>query len=143
MHVPMTVVQSPEIASPALLGFLRPRLLLPERLLESFDRDALRLLFLHEIAHAKRRDILVNWLATAVHVVHWWNPLVAYASRPHAGRARDRDRRRGAGARARRPPGAATARRSSACWSSRPTASCCPERRVSWKTVRSWKGESR
>jgi beta-lactamase regulating signal transducer with metallopeptidase domain len=79
MHVPMTVVQSPEIASPALLGFLRPRLLLPERLLESFDRDALRLLFLHEIAHAKRRDILVNWLATAVHVVHWWNPLVAYA----------------------------------------------------------------
>ncbi|MET0554729.1 MAG: DUF4019 domain-containing protein [Vicinamibacteria bacterium] len=79
VHVPMTVVQSPEIASPALLGFLRPRLLLPERLLESFDRDALRLLFLHEIAHAKRRDILVNWLATAVHVVHWWNPLVAYA----------------------------------------------------------------
>jgi beta-lactamase regulating signal transducer with metallopeptidase domain len=79
MHVPMTVVQSPEIASPALLGFLRPRLLLPERLLESFDRDALRLLFLHEIAHAKRRDILVNWIATAVHVVHWWNPLVAYA----------------------------------------------------------------
>jgi beta-lactamase regulating signal transducer with metallopeptidase domain len=79
VHVPMTVVQSPEIASPALFGFLRPRLLLPERLLESFDRDALRLLFLHEIAHAKRRDILVNWLATAVHVVHWWNPLVAYA----------------------------------------------------------------
>jgi beta-lactamase regulating signal transducer with metallopeptidase domain len=79
MHVPMTVVQSPEIASPALLGFLRPRLLLPERLLEAFDRDALRLLFLHEIAHAKRRDILVNWLATAVHVVHWWNPLVALA----------------------------------------------------------------
>jgi beta-lactamase regulating signal transducer with metallopeptidase domain len=79
VHVPINVVQSPEIASPALLGFLRPRLLLPERLLETFDREALRLLFLHELAHAKRRDILVNWLATAVHVVHWWNPLVALA----------------------------------------------------------------
>lgn len=79
VHVPMTVVQSKDVESPALLGFLRPRLLLPERLLESFDRDALRLLFLHELAHAKRRDILVNWMATAVHVVHWWNPLVAVA----------------------------------------------------------------
>lgn len=79
VHVPMNVVESEDVRSPALLGFLRPRLLLPVRLLESFDRDALRLLFLHELSHAKRRDILVNWLATAVHVVHWWNPLVAYA----------------------------------------------------------------
>ena len=79
VHVPMNVVQSEDVRSPALLGFLRPRLLLPERLLESFDREALRFLFLHELSHAKRRDILVNWLATAVHVVHWWNPLVAYA----------------------------------------------------------------
>jgi beta-lactamase regulating signal transducer with metallopeptidase domain len=79
VHVPMNVVQSADVRSPALLGFLRPRLLLPERLLETFDRQALRLLFLHELSHAKRRDILVNWVATAVHVVHWWNPLVAYA----------------------------------------------------------------
>lgn len=79
VHVPMNVVQSDDVRSPALLGFLRPRLLLPARLLEAFDRDALRLLFLHELSHAKRRDILVNWIATAVHVVHWWNPLVAYA----------------------------------------------------------------
>lgn len=79
VHVPMNVVQSQDVRSPALLGFLRPRLLLPERLLETFDREALRLLFLHELSHAKRRDILVNWIATAVHVVHWWNPLVAVA----------------------------------------------------------------
>ena len=79
VHVPINVVQSSMVATPALLGFLRPRLLLPERLLETFDRDALRLLFLHELAHVKRHDILVNWIATLVHVLHWFNPLVAVA----------------------------------------------------------------
>jgi beta-lactamase regulating signal transducer with metallopeptidase domain len=79
VHIPINVVQSAEVATPALLGFLRPRLLLPERLLETFDGEALRLLFLHELAHVKRRDILVNWLATLVHVLHWFNPLVALA----------------------------------------------------------------
>jgi beta-lactamase regulating signal transducer with metallopeptidase domain len=79
VFVPINVVQSSMVATPALLGFLRPRLLLPERLLETFDRDALRLLFLHELAHVKRHDILVNWIATFVHVLHWFNPLVAVA----------------------------------------------------------------
>ncbi len=79
VHVPMNVVQSSEVSSPALLGFLRPRLLLPDRLVDAFDHASLRLLFLHELAHAKRRDILVNWAATLVHVVHWFNPLVAIA----------------------------------------------------------------
>jgi uncharacterized protein DUF4019/BlaR1 peptidase M56 len=47
--------------------------------LDAFDHEGLRLLFLHELSHAKRRDILANWIATIVHVVHWWNPLVALA----------------------------------------------------------------
>ena len=79
VHIPISVVQSAEVATPALLGFLRPRLLLPERLLEAFGTEELRLLFLHELAHVKRRDILGNWLATLVHVLHWFNPLVALA----------------------------------------------------------------
>jgi len=79
VHFPISVVQSSSVATPSLLGFLRPRLLLPERLLETFDRDSLRTLFRHELAHVRRRDILVNWFATLVHVLHWFNPLVAFA----------------------------------------------------------------
>jgi beta-lactamase regulating signal transducer with metallopeptidase domain len=79
VHIPINVVQSAGVATPALLGFLRPRLLLPERLLDTFDGEALRLLFLHELAHVRRRDILVNWFATVLHIVHWFNPLVAFA----------------------------------------------------------------
>lgn len=76
VHAPMDVVETPGVESPALLGFVRPRLLLPPAMLKSFPRDKLRYFFLHELAHFKRGDIFVNWLMTALQVLHWFNPLV-------------------------------------------------------------------
>jgi len=35
--------------------------------------------FLHELGHLKRGDILVNWLMALPLVLHWFNPLVWYA----------------------------------------------------------------
>ena len=62
--------------SPALVGFVRPKLLVPRGLLAQFEPGQLRLIFLHELAHQKRRDVLVNWAATLLCIVHWMNPLV-------------------------------------------------------------------
>ncbi|MBN1270536.1 MAG: M56 family metallopeptidase [Kiritimatiellae bacterium] len=76
VHVPMDVIETPKVDSPALLGFVRPRLLLPPDMLKSFPRDKLRYFFLHELAHFKRGDIFVNWLASLLHVFHWFNPFV-------------------------------------------------------------------
>jgi len=39
----------------------------------------LRYVFLHELGHLKRGDILVNWLMALPLVLHWFNPLVWYA----------------------------------------------------------------
>jgi beta-lactamase regulating signal transducer with metallopeptidase domain len=61
--------------SPALVGFVRPRLLLPQDLLSRFECAELRLVLLHELAHLKRRDVLVNWIATLLTVLHWPNPV--------------------------------------------------------------------
>ena len=66
--------------SPALVGCLRPRLLLPRELLSRFDSSELRLVFLHELAHLKRRDVLVNWFASLLAVAHWPNPAVWLAA---------------------------------------------------------------
>ena len=33
-------------------------------------------MFLHELSHIKRRDILTGWLMTALQILHWFNPLV-------------------------------------------------------------------
>ncbi|MDQ3438793.1 MAG: polysaccharide biosynthesis/export family protein [Planctomycetota bacterium] len=61
--------------SPALVGFVRPKLLVPRDVLASFDPSELRLVFLHELAHLKRRDVAINWAATVLTVLHWPNPI--------------------------------------------------------------------
>ena len=76
IHIPIDVVMSPVVKTPALLGFIRPRLLLPERMLEIFSEAELRHVFLHELAHLKRGDVFVNWVINMLQVLHWFNPLI-------------------------------------------------------------------
>jgi bla regulator protein BlaR1 len=72
----IVAVESPFIGGPALHGVLRPTLLLPEGMCDTFDRDELRHVVLHELAHLRRHDVAVNWLVNAVRAMHWFNPLV-------------------------------------------------------------------
>jgi beta-lactamase regulating signal transducer with metallopeptidase domain len=76
VRVPVTLVETPEVGSPALFGFMRPRLLLPVGLARSFSPAELRYIFLHELGHIKRRDILTGWVMTGLQIVHWFNPFV-------------------------------------------------------------------
>jgi len=75
----VAVVPSDQIRSPALFGFIRPRLLLPREMLEKAGYEEMRYVFLHELAHLKRRDIYVGWLTSFLQVLHWFNPLVWFA----------------------------------------------------------------
>jgi beta-lactamase regulating signal transducer with metallopeptidase domain len=76
VRVPVTLVETPAVGSPSLFGFLRPRLLLPVGLTRDFSQEELRYVFLHELSHIKRQDILTGWLMTALQILHWFNPLV-------------------------------------------------------------------
>ncbi|HSH93643.1 MAG TPA: M56 family metallopeptidase [Roseimicrobium sp.] len=70
------LVEVEKLGSPALCGWWRPRLLLPAGLVRQFDLKELRFVFLHELAHVRRHDVLQNWLLTAVQILHWFNPVV-------------------------------------------------------------------
>ncbi len=76
LRVPVTLVETPAVGSPSLFGFVRPRLLLPVGLTRDFSPEELRYVFLHELSHIKRQDILTGWLMTALQILHWFNPLV-------------------------------------------------------------------
>jgi beta-lactamase regulating signal transducer with metallopeptidase domain len=76
LRMPVTLVETPAVGSPSLFGFVRPRLLLPVGLTRSFSQEELRYVFLHELSHIKRHDILTGWLMTALQILHWFNPLV-------------------------------------------------------------------
>ena len=75
------VVVTDKVKSPALYGFLRPRILLPQGLIETLGLDDLHHVFLHELAHLRRRDIYLAWLVCLLQVLHWFNPLIWFAFR--------------------------------------------------------------
>ncbi len=73
---------------PVVWGVFRPRLMLPVDA-RGWSDDQLRSVFLHELAHLKRRDTLVQWLTQIACALHWWNPLVWLAAwRLHVERER-------------------------------------------------------
>ncbi len=72
----VAVVVTDKVRTPVLFGFLRPRILLPQGLVEAIGMDDLEYVFLHELAHLKRHDIYMGWVVSLVQVLHWFNPLV-------------------------------------------------------------------
>ena len=67
------------VNSPSLFGLIHPRLLLPLGIEQTFDLEQIRHILLHELLHFRRKDILINWLAQLLVIIHWFNPLIWYA----------------------------------------------------------------
>lgn len=67
--------------SPALVGLLRPRVVLPMDFEQRFVPEQRELILAHEQVHRDRRDNLWNLLACALAALHWWNPLAWWAWR--------------------------------------------------------------
>ena len=77
---PVLLVGPPDVG-PALVGALRPRLLLPAEVTDGLSPAELRLVILHELAHLRRLDIPVNWLVSLLLALHWFNPLMWLVAR--------------------------------------------------------------
>jgi beta-lactamase regulating signal transducer with metallopeptidase domain len=72
---------SQHIASPCLVGAIRPRILLPSKLLENTTECEMRHILLHECIHLQQRDVWYAWLWTVTLALHWFNPLLWWAGR--------------------------------------------------------------
>lgn len=68
----------PAVASPMLVGVLRPVILLPDTALAG---PALELVLLHELHHLRRGDIPVKLLLVLVRGMHWFNPIMHWMDR--------------------------------------------------------------
>lgn len=64
---------SQNVTSPMIMGFLKPRLILPE---ENFEPETLDFILRHELTHYKRHDTLYKALLLFVNALHWFNPMV-------------------------------------------------------------------
>ncbi|MGI8603101.1 MAG: M56 family metallopeptidase [Verrucomicrobiales bacterium] len=72
---PVSLLEVENLRSPVVFGFWRPRVLLPAGLAGSLTRDELWHIFLHELAHVRCADVLLNWLIIAARCLHWFNPV--------------------------------------------------------------------
>jgi len=64
-----------------LAGVFRPQIWFPEAWLLRFTDEELRDILLHELGHARRHDLLVQWLFALAQCLHWFNPIMWLANR--------------------------------------------------------------
>ena len=70
------LVETDAVASPALTGLFRPTILLPPGLVGSLSTEERQCVFLHELAHVRRHDLVTDSLCGILQLVHWFNPVV-------------------------------------------------------------------
>lgn len=60
---------------PCIYGFFNPKILITEEIQNKED-NTLLYIFMHELAHFKRKDTLLNKLLLLVTMIHWFNPIL-------------------------------------------------------------------
>jgi uncharacterized protein (TIGR03435 family) len=73
-------LNSASCSAPVTVGLLRPRVILPERWRE-WPQAQLDAVLIHERAHARRRDPLVQWMALLNRALFWFHPLAWWLER--------------------------------------------------------------
>ncbi len=79
----VTLLESAECHVPVTWGWLRPIVLLPTTA-DKWPSALRRQVLLHELAHVRRADWLVQMLIQAICAVYWWNPFVWLCARKWA-----------------------------------------------------------
>ncbi|MGQ0646318.1 MAG: M56 family metallopeptidase [Gemmatimonadaceae bacterium] len=78
---PVRLVASARVQVPAVIGWLRPVLLMPLSLETGLSTSELELLLAHELAHIRRHDYFVNVLQTIVETALFYHPAIWWVSR--------------------------------------------------------------
>lgn len=75
------IAQSNRVAYPVLSGWISPQILIPSKLIGHLHADEWRNIFLHELIHVRRGDIIWNHAMALLVIVNWFNPLMWLAYR--------------------------------------------------------------
>ena len=75
------LLESSIVEVPAVIGWLRPLILVPVGGLPGLTPRQLEAIFAHELAHVRRHDYLVNLIQTAIETLLFFHPAVWWISR--------------------------------------------------------------
>ena len=74
------LLESAIVKAPVVVGFLKPVILLPFGLLSNIPPEQVEAILLHELAHIRRKDYLVNLVQSFAEVVFFFNPALLWIS---------------------------------------------------------------
>jgi beta-lactamase regulating signal transducer with metallopeptidase domain len=72
---------SGNVQEPLTMGFLRPVILIPASLLSNLPPDQIEAILLHELAHIRRADYIVNLLLSIVEILFFYHPAYWWIAR--------------------------------------------------------------
>ena len=75
------LLETAAVEVPLVVGWLRPALLLPVTMFTGLSPDQIEAILIHELAHIRRHDYLVNILQTVVETLLFYHPAVWWISK--------------------------------------------------------------
>ncbi|HEX6225897.1 MAG TPA: M56 family metallopeptidase [Chryseolinea sp.] len=72
----ISLAESNLIQAPVIIGHLKPMILIPIGMCTSLSTEQLETIFLHEMAHIRRRDYLINLMQVSLEAIYFFNPFV-------------------------------------------------------------------
>jgi len=78
---PVRLLVSAKVATPMLIGWIKPVVLLPLSMLSGFSPHQIELIIAHELGHVRRWDYLANLFQVVVETVLFYHPVVHWVSR--------------------------------------------------------------
>lgn len=80
VRVPVRLLESGLVKVPLVAGFLKPVIMVPVGLIANLPVDQVEAILLHELAHIRRRDFIVNLVQSFAEILFFFNPAVLWLS---------------------------------------------------------------
>ena len=77
----VTLLRSSLVRVPCVVGWIKPVILVPVSIFTMLDPSEIEMILVHELAHIRRYDILINIAQTAMEALFFFNPAIWWLSR--------------------------------------------------------------
>jgi beta-lactamase regulating signal transducer with metallopeptidase domain len=77
---PVVLMRSALAKIPMVTGHLKPVILIPASMLTALPQEEIEAILLHELAHIRRKDYLVNMLQNIIDIIFFFNPAALWLS---------------------------------------------------------------
>jgi len=77
----VTLLRSSLVKVPCVVGWMKPVILVPASMFTLLSPSEIEMILVHELAHVRRYDVLINLMQSAIETMFFFNPAIWWLSR--------------------------------------------------------------